>query len=379
MKKYRVGVVGVGFIGVAHIEALRRLGNVDVAAIADPVDAVQKAENLGVPTAYADYKEMIAKESLDVLHICTPNFSHCEIALYAMDHGLHIVCEKPLCCTVEEADKMIAKAKEKGCVNGVNYHNRWYPMTAQLREMVRKGEFGEIHAVYGEFAQDWLLYDTDYNWRVEASESGKTRVVSDIGTHWLDLMEYITGLTVVELCADFMILHETRKKPMSLVDTFVDSKKEIEYEPVTVTTEDHANMLFRLSNGAIGNAVFSQIIPGRKAELTLNIAGMKQSASWCCDTCNEVWLGRRSEYSCVFEKDPGMLDPSVRINASYPGGHGEGFPDAFKNGFRAIYADIAQGPRDNPPYATFMTGRREIVLCEKTLESARKRQWVTVE
>lgn len=377
MGKYRAGIVGVGFIGIAHIEALNRLGNVEVVAIADQINAAEKAVKLGVPSAYEDYKEMIEKEALDMLHICTPNFTHCEIALYAMDHDINIVCEKPMCCSVEEADKMIAKAKEKDLVNGVNYHNRWYPMTAQLKEMVKKGDFGEIHAVYGEFVQDWLLYNTDYNWRVEVSESGKTRAVSDIGTHWFDLVENITGLKVVEVCADFKILHETRKKPTSEPQTFVNSDREMEYEEVKVTTEDHANVMFRLSNGAVGNAVFSQITPGRKSDLTLNIAGLKQSATWCCDTCNEIWLGRRGEYSCVFEKDPGMLDESVRINAGYPGGHSEGFPDAFKNGFRAIYADIGI-LNENPQYATFETGRHEVILCDKILESAQKRQWVTV-
>ncbi len=380
MKKYRSAVVGVGFIGVAHIEALRRLGNVDVVAIADPVDGDKKADNLGVPKAYADYKEMIAKENLDVLHICTPNFTHCDIALYAMDHGVNVVCEKPMCVTLEEADKMIAKAKEKNLVGGVNYHNRWYPMTAQLKEMVKKGEFGKIHAVYGEFVQDWLLYDTDYNWRVEAKESGATRAVSDIGTHWLDTIENITGLKVSEVCADFMILHPQRKKPLaSNSETFTGSAGGADnFQVIDVTTEDHANLMFRLSNGALGSAVFSQIIPGRNAMLELTVAGMKQSATWCCDTCNEVRLGRRGEYSCLFEKNPGMLDESVRVNAAYPGGHGEGFPDAFKNSFRAIYADIGH-PSENPPYANFETGRHEIVLCDKILESAKERKWVTVE
>ena len=377
MQKYRAGVVGVGFIGVAHIEALRRLGNVEVVAISEPVNGAEKAENLGIPKAYSDYKEMIEKESLDMLHICTPNFTHCDIALYAMDHDVNVICEKPMCCTVEEADKMIAKAKEKNLVNGVNYHNRWYPMTAQLAQMVQNNDFGDIHAVYGEFSQEWLLYDTDYNWRVESSESGKTRVVSDIGTHWIDLMENITGLKVVEVCADFKILHEIRKKPLSGVQTFTNSKKLDTYEEVKVSTEDHANLIFRLDNGAVGSVVLSQVIPGKKADLTLKIAGMKQSATWSSDTCNEIWLGRRGEYSCVFEKDPGMLDASVRVNAGYPGGHGEGFPDAFKNSFRAIYADIG-APKETPPYATFEAGRYEVILCDRILESAQKRQWVNI-
>ncbi|HEX7556451.1 MAG TPA: Gfo/Idh/MocA family oxidoreductase [Leptolinea sp.] len=377
MKKIRAGVIGVGFIGVAHIEALRRLGNIDVVAIADPVDGAAKADRLGIPKGYADYKEMLEKESLDFVHICTPNYTHCEIALYAMDRNVNVVCEKPMCVSVHEADLMIAKAKEKGLVNGVNYHNRWYPMTAQLKEMVKAGDLGTIHAIYGEFSQDWLLYDTDYNWRIESAESGRTRAVSDIGTHWMDLVENVTGLAITEVFADFKILHKTRKKPVSKVETFVTSNSKVEYKEVPVDTEDHANVLMHFSNGAIGSAVFSQIIPGRKAKLAINIAGIKESVSWCCDTCNELWLGRRGENSQIFEKDPSLLSENVRVNSGYPGGHGEGFPDAIKNNFRAMYADMGK-PGKKPDYATFETGRHELVLCDKILESAKKGIWVPV-
>lgn len=378
MKKFRTGIIGVGFIGVAHIEALRRLGNVDVVALASLYNPEGIAESLGVPHAYLDYKEMIEKEDLDFVHICTPNNTHCDIALYAMDHGINVVCEKPMCCTVEEADRMIAKAKEKGLVNGVNFHNRWYPMTAQLRSMVQNGEFGEIHAVYGEFVQDWLLYDTDYSWRVEATESGKTRAVSDIGSHWMDLIETVTGLKVTEVCADFMILHKTRKKPVSQATVESFKSGGAETVDIPVNTEDHCSMLFRLSNGAIGTAVFSQIIAGRKAKLNINVAGAKQSLNWCSDTCNEAWIGRRSEHSLMFDKDPAFLDPAVAVNAGYPAGHGEGFPDAFKNSFRAIYADAGH-PSEKPLYANFETGKHELILCDKIYESAQKRAWVSVE
>ena len=378
MKKIRAGVIGVGFIGVAHIESIRRLGNIDLIAIADPVDAAAKAERLGISKGYADYKEMLEKESLDFVHICTPNYTHCEIALFAMDKNVNVVCEKPMCMSVQEADLMVAKAKEKGLVNGLNYHNRWYPMTAQLREMVMAGDLGPIHVIYGEFSQDWLLYETDYNWRVEASESGKTRAVSDIGSHWMDLVEYVTDLRITEVFADFKILHKTRKKPVSKVETFVTSNTNVEYKEIPIDTEDHANVLMRFSNGAIGSAVFSQIIPGRKAKLSINIAGMKESATWCCDTCNEIWLGRRGEYSQVFEKDPGLLSESVRINSGYPGGHGEGFPDAIKNNFRAMYAEMGK-PSNKPAYANFETGRHEMVLCEKILESTKKGTWVSLD
>jgi len=376
MKKIRTGVIGIGFIGVAHIEALRRLGNVEIVAVASLIDVQKTAERLGIAKSYIDYKEMIESENLDFVHICTPNDTHCEIALYAMDKNVNIVCEKPMCCTVNEADMMIAKAKEKGLVNGMNYHNRWYPMTAQLKEMVKNGEFGNINAVYGEFVQDWLLYDTDYNWRVESSVSGSTRAVADIGTHWLDLIENITGLSVTEVCADFMILHKTRKKPLANAAESFGANSGA-YKEIPVDTEDHANLMFRLSNGALGSAVFSQIIAGRKAKLEINIAGNKQSATWCCDTCNEVWLGRRGEFSCIFEKDPSLLDASIRENSGYPGGHGEGFPDAIKNNFRAIYSEIGN-KSEHPAYADFQTGKHELELCDKILESSKKRAWVEI-
>lgn len=378
MKKIRTGVVGVGFIGVVHIECLRRLGNVDVVAIADPVDGPGKAERLGVSKGYLDFKEMINNEALDVIHICTPNFTHSEIALYAMDRNVNIVCEKPMCVTLEEANLMITKAKEKGLMNGVNYHNRWYPMTAQLKEMINRDELGKVHVVFGEFCQDWLLYDTDYNWRVESAESGTTRAVSDIGSHWMDLVENVTGLKIVEVFADFKILHTTRKKPVTkVVETFTSSASAGNYEEIPVDTEDHANVLFHFSNGATGSAVFSQIIPGRKAKLAVSISGMKQSAFWCSDTCNDLWLGHRGDYNQVFEKDPGLLAENVRINAGYPGGHAEGFPDAIKNNFRAMYTELNR-PSEQPAYANFENGRRELLLCNKILESAKTNKWVKI-
>lgn len=379
MKKYRSGVVGVGFIGAAHIEALRRLGNIDVVAIADSVNPSEKAERFGVSKGYFDYREMIEKESLDVVHICTPNFTHCDIALFAMDKGVNVVCEKPMCVTVDEADLMVAKAKEKGLMNGLNFHNRWFPMTAELTEMIKDGDLGPIHVIFGEFTQDWLLYDTDYNWRIESAESGPTRAVSDIGSHWMDLVQHVTGLAITEVFADFKILHKTRRKPISKVtETFVASRENEQFEEIPVDTEDHASVLFHFSNGAVGSAIFSQIITGRKAKLAISISGLKQTAYWCSDSCNELWLGNRGEYNQIFEKDAGLFHKKTQVNAGFPAGHAEGFPDAIKNNFRAMYANI-ETHNDSPDYATFVDGKQELILCEKILESAQKHTWIKVD
>ncbi len=379
MKKFRTGIVGVGFIGAAHIEALRRLGNIEVVAIADPVNAPHKAERLGVPKAYDNYQEMIEKESLDVVHVCTPNFTHSEITVFAMDNGVNVVCEKPMCVTIQEADLMVAKAKETGLMNGLNFHNRWYPMTSELTEMIKDGDLGPIHVIFGEFTQDWLLYDTDYNWRIESSESGTTRAVSDIGSHWMDLVQHVTGLEIKEVFADFKTLHATRRKPKSeVLETFITSSDDDNFEEIPIDTEDHASVLFHFSNGAVGSAIFSQIITGRKCKLAMSISGMKQTAYWCSDTCNELWLGRRGDYNQVFEKDASLMHKKTMVNAGYPGGHAEGFPDAIKNNFRAMYANIGK-PNNAPDYATFFDGRNELILCEKILESARTHKWVKVD
>lgn len=379
MKKIRSGIIGVGFIGAAHIEALRRLGNVEVVAIADPLNAAQKAERLGVPKSYDNYQEMIANESLDVVHICTPNFTHCEIALFAMNKGVNVVCEKPMCVTIEEADLMVAKAKETGLMNGLNFHNRWYPMTAELTEMIKDGELGPIHVIFGEFTQDWLLYETDYNWRLESAESGTTRAVSDIGSHWMDLVQHVTGLEITEVFADFKTLHETRMKPKSeVLETFITSSDDDNFEEIPIDTEDHASVLFHFSNGAVGSAIFSQIITGRKCKLAISISGMNQTAYWCSDTCNELWLGRRGDNNQVFEKDGSLMHQKTQVNAAYPGGHAEGFPDAIKNNFRAMYANIDNN-NSTPDYATFVDGRNELILCEKVLESAQTHKWVKIE
>lgn len=170
MKRFRVGVIGVGFIGAVHIEQLRRLGNVDVVAVAVHSRPQEKADKLCVPKGYSDYREMIDKENLDCVHICTPNNTHYEMAMYALEHGVNVVCEKPMTTTVEEAAKLRAFAEEKGLINAMNFNCRFYPMAYRMRQMVRSGEAGGIYTVHGGYLQDWLYYDTDYSWRLEPSQ-----------------------------------------------------------------------------------------------------------------------------------------------------------------------------------------------------------------
>ena len=377
MKKIRVGVAGIGFIGAVHVEQLRRLVNVDVAALVEIRDAKGKAEALSIPKGYADYKEMIDKENLDCIHICTANNTHFEIADYALDHGVNVVSEKPLAISSIEAEKLVRKAKEKGLVNAVNYNYRYFPMAYQMREMYRAGEVGEVYSVHGGYLQDWLFLDTDYNWRLEPELSGASRAFSDIGTHWLDLVEFITGLKATEVLADFATFHKTRKKPTKPIDTFSGmALRPEDYQVVPINTEDYATVLFHFENGARGCCNISQAFAGRKNQVLVSIGGSKCALHWDSENSNSLWVGRRETLNGECVKDPSILKPATRAVTCYPGGHVEGFSESFKFNFIKIYEAIAAGKQTVDEYATFEDGLKEMIFCEKVIQSAAEKRWV---
>ncbi len=380
MKQLRTGVVGVGFIGVVHIEQLRRLGNIEVVAITDSADPQEKADALFVPKGYADYREMIDNEKLDCIHICTPNNTHFDIAVYALERGVHVVCEKPMTCTAEEARKLRDMAKEKGLVHAMNFNCRFYPMAYQMRQMVKSGEVGEVYTIHGGYLQDWLYYETDYSWRLEPEASGASRAFADIGSHWIDLVEYVTGLRVTEVLADFEIFHKTRKKPLKAIDTYSGmALRPEDYQEVPIQTEDYATVLFHLENGTHACCNISQVFAGRKNQMLVSLAGSKCALHWDSENSNALWVGRRETRNGELVKDPSILDDGTKTVISYPGGHVEGFADTFKQNFKQIYAKIAAGDTTPADFATFEDGLREMVLCEKIIQSAKERRWVAVD
>ena len=379
MKKFRACVIGVGFIGAAHIEALRRLGNVDVVAVSDVPNAQAKADAYFVPKGYDDYKVMLDTEKPDVVHICTPNSSHYEMAMYAMERGISVVCEKPLTKTLDEAKKLAAYAKKHSIVTGVNFNCRWYPQIMQVKAMVQSGEVGEVRTIHGGYLQDWLFLDTDYSWRLEPEVSGDSRAFADIGSHWIDMVESATGLRVVELLADFETFHKIRRKPLKPIETFSGmALRPEDYEEKPINTEDYCTVLFRFNNGAHGTCTISQVFAGRKNQILLSVSGSKCSLHWDSEDSNELWIGRRETYNQKAAKDPSILSPLARASISYPGGHVEGFPDTFKQNFKAIYAAIEAGDTGKRDFATFEDGLREMELCEAVIKSAKKDRWVKV-
>jgi predicted dehydrogenase len=381
MNKIKVGVVGTGFIGPAHIEALRRLPNVEVVALCEVTAelARQKADGLGIERAYT-FDELLKQDDIQCIHICTPNFLHFSQSKAALLAGKHVVCEKPLAKDLAEAAELVELAQKTGLVNAVHFNLRYYPLARQMKTMREKGELGEVYSIIGSYLQDWLFYETDYNWRLEPDKSGDSRAIADIGSHLMDILEYITGLKTVAVLADFNTVHKTRKKPLKPIETYSGKLLKAEdYADVPITTEDHANVLLRFDNGNKGVITVSQVSAGRKNRMSLEISGSKQTFSWCSESPNEMWIGNRDGYNQQLMRDPSLVHQEAQSVISFPGGHNEGFPDTSKQLFKEVYAAIEAGKQpENPTFPTFADGYRELLICERILESNKKQGWVEV-
>ena len=366
MKRIRSAVIGVGFIGAAHVEALRRVPYVDVVAIVNRTGAQEKADALGVPDGFADYLEMMDTCHPDCVHICTPNNTHKEIALAAFERGINVVCEKPMAWDSVEAMQMAEAAKQSGVIAAVNFHNRYYPIPYQMRRMVMNGELGEVFHVQGGYIQDWLQYDTDFSWKTVSEKCGKTRVTADLGSHWIDLAEYVTNQRVKEVFAEFKTVYPTRKQKTG------DGLRDVK-----IDTEDFSCILLRFDGGAVGNASFSALFSGKKNQTVLQVAGTKQSLEWDNEKVNDLLIGHRNEPNGYLTKSPDLVDPATAAIISYPAGHAEGFPDAFKQNFTAIYNGI-RGQKPVNPYATFEDGLHMMQVVDKLYESAQTGRWISL-
>jgi predicted dehydrogenase len=381
VKDIGVAVIGAGFIGPVHVEALKRVG-VTVQGIlgVDDAESNRAAETLGLPRAYGSLKQVLEDDTVQAVHITTPNRYHYEMASRALQAGKHVMCEKPLAMNSRESSELVKLARRTKLAAGVNYNIRFYPLCLEAREMVRRGDLGEVFNICGSYVQDWLLLPTDYNWRVLAKEGGQLRAIADIGTHWLDLIHAITGLEVEAVCADLKTVHPVRQRPKGEVQTFKGKEEKIvATESVKITTEDFGAVLLRFKGGARGVLWVSQVTAGRKNCLRFEIGGANAALAWDSEEPNTLWIGRRGRPNESLIRDPALLSDAARRFASYPGGHAEGFPDTFKQCYRAFYGYIAAGDFSAPaPFPTFADGHREIALCEAILASHRQAAWVKV-
>ena len=372
--KRRVGVVGTGFIGAVHIENLRRLPNVEVVSIMTTQNLEETKKKYNVENVYDDVYKMIDESNLDVIHICSPNYTHAIIAIYALDKGVNVFCEKPMALTVEESEQMLKAQKRNNLLAGLNFHNRFFATVSEMRHQ----DIGEPISVHGQYIQDWLLYQEDYSWRLISKESGNTRAIGDIGSHWFDLAQFTTGLKITEVLAEFKTQYPIRKKQRGTTETFQKADETAEFDDIPIDTEDIASVIVKFENGATGNVFISQMVAGQKNNYTLTISGTKSSLTWQSIDANNLFIGHRNEPNQILTKDPSLLNTNTAHLSAYPGGHFEGFGDAFRHVFIDFYKHL-DNPNHTPCYATFEEGVYLSKIIQAVYESAQSRTWVTVE
>ena len=377
MKRIGMGIVGAGFIGPQHINAVRRLGYVDIVAIADMNEALarEKADALHVPKAYGNYEEMLDDPDVHVVHNATPNFLHYPVNAAIIAKGKHVVSDKPLALSADEARKLRDQAAKAGVCNGVTFSYRGNPMVQQARNMIAQGRIGKPNFVYGHYIQDWLLYDTDYSWRLEVDKGGESSALGDIGSHWCDLVQHVTGLRITHVLGEISTVVPQRKRPRGRREAFAAASANDEFDLIDIKVEDLASVLVRFDNGAKGVFTAGQVCAGHKNDLMFEVCGSEASLRWHQEQQNELWIGHRNKASEILPKDPGLLDPEVRHYAHLPGGHQEAWADAFSNIMSDIYGFIRDGKKATDPhppaFATFEDGYRANAIVDAILASAR--------
>src|SRR6202171_4197342 len=372
-------VVGTGFIGVVHVEALRRLG-VQVHGVvgSSHARAAERAAALSLPPAYESFEAMLADPGVDVVHITTPNHLHYPQAKAALAAGKHVVCEKPLAMTSVESRELLRVAEASGLVHAVNFNIRFYPICRHLHGLVAAGGLGDVRLVSGHYLQDWLLLDTDWNWRLEPKLGGKLRAVADIGSHWMDLTSHVAGQQIVSVMAELKTFIPTRHQPLGPVETFSNEPSGAT-TPRTITTEDCATILLRYESGGLGNLTISQISAGHRNSLEFEIDGSSAAAAWHSERPDELWIGHRGRPNELLPRDPTLLNEEGRASASLPGGHNEGFADTFKALYRSVYRAIAGDAPAEPDYPTFADGHDSMLVCEAVARSAEQGAWTSVD
>ncbi len=373
---HKIAVIGMGYIGNVHLEALKRIG-LDIAAVSDTDTAscARSAQKFGIGQSYGDYRQLLDQADIDAVHICTPNHLHYEIAMEALKRGLHVYCEKPLALCAAEAETLAEAAERAGVIAGVNFNYRYYPAVQHARGMVQNGEVGKVYIITGGYLQDWLLYDTDYNWRLEPEIGGVSRAMADIGAHWCDLAQHVTGLRITEVMADLMTVHTVRKKPLAAAQTFQKAAQGT-YEERPMDTEDYGGVLVRFENGAKGVFCVSQVSAGQKCRIRLEVYGSKESVSWDHEQANSLWVGSRDEGCRIVEKGVPVMNAEGARFAHYPAGHPEGYPDVVKNACIDFYACIDTGFSQTLP--TFRDGLNACRIVEAVLKSDKEKRWVSI-
>jgi predicted dehydrogenase len=350
----KAGVIGVGLVGSPHIEAIKRTGLAEVVAVAasSPDSARRAAERHDVPRAEADWHAIVDDPAIDVVHNCTPNHVHAEVGTAALAAGKHLITEKPLADTLEDARALVTAAAQSSAVTALCHNYREYAMVAQARELIAEGTIGDVFQIHGVYLQDWLSDVGARNWRLNPEQSGPSTTFADIGTHWCDLATHLLGHRIESVCAVTGSLHGR-------------------------TADDHAGCLFRFAGGALGTLVSSQVSPGAKNSLRIRFDGTIASLSWDQERPEELWLGRPARPTELLHKYPDQLREPARARAHLPAGQLEGWNTTFVNLFSAVYRTILGRPLPGDEcVATLSDGLYLMRVIDAVIASNRQRAWV---
>ncbi|ANJ28674.1 Gfo/Idh/MocA family protein [Agromyces aureus] len=354
----RAGFVGGGFMATVHSRAARAAGaHLGGGASSSAARARDAVERLGLGTAYASIDELLADPDIDVVHVCTPNTTHAGIARAVLEAGKHVICEKPLATSVADAERLRTLAAERGLVTAVPFVYRFHPMAREARARIAAGETGRLVSVHGAYLQDWLATQGDDDWRVDHALGGPSRAFADIGSHLVDLVEFIAGDRIVRLNAATRTVYDRRA-------TNVD-----------ISTEDLVAVVVELASGAVGTLLVSQVAPGRKNALSIELSGTDASVRFEQERPDRLWVGR-ADASMILERDPARLAPDAARLSLVPAGHPMGYQDAFNAFIADAYAAIAGSAPDGLP--GFDDGARAVRVTEAVLASAASRTWAEV-
>ncbi len=381
MKKINVGIIGLGYIGESHIEAVRRIGICNLYAVADTNAelAREKAAMYGIERYYESVEALLADDRIDAIHNCTPNFLHTTINKQILRSGKHLLSEKPLSMTYEEAVELVHLKKQyPASVAAVNFNYRLNPMVQEARCRIANGEIGDTRIMTGFYQQDWLLYDTDYSWRLDPAIAGNSCCIADIGSHWMDIVQHITGHRITEVCANLATVIPIRKKPKRQTETFTTTAP-TDFDPVEIKNEDYGAVLFSTDKGAAGVFHVSEVAAGHGCHFGFEINGSEASISWNQEQNDRLWIGRRGGNNSLMIRNPSDVAPEVKPYTSLAMGHPEGWNDAFKGNIYAFYKYIADGMTGKPVFATLEQAAYIVKLTEAILKSHRNKTWERVE
>ena len=382
MRKINVGILGMGYIGESHIDAICRIPYCNLYAIADTnlELAKAKAERFGVEKCYSSIEEMLNDPNVDAIHNCTPNFLHTEINKKVIESGKHLFSEKPLSKNYEEAKSLIDVHKQHPeVVAAVNFNYRMNPLVQDMRCRIQNGEIGDVRIISGNYLQDWLLYDTDYSWRLEPEIAGNSCCVADIGSHLMDLVQHVTGHKITKVMADLVTMIPVRKKPLKQTETFTSSVP-TEYEEVSVENEEYGAVLFKTDTGASGVYHVSEVSAGHGCYFGVEINGSKASLRWNQEENDRLWVGHRDEENSLVIRNPNTLSPESRKYTSLAMGHPEGWNDAFKGNIYSFYDHIVNRTQPtDAPFASLCEAASIVRLTEAIVKSSKEKRWIEID